>query len=121
MPYPFPTRSPFPWNKASLPKILARDRDGALLADDVINEAMMANPVIPNFNVTQRDRWARLGFAPLSPSVGDLQQAFALEDPNGSALGSLLDATMFMFGAPGHVKRWVENLLLLITLVSRHP
>ncbi|KAI5821977.1 hypothetical protein K523DRAFT_188176, partial [Schizophyllum commune Tattone D] len=52
----------------------------------------------------QRGRWVRP-----AESIGWRSSiVFAFEDPDGSALKSLLKAKIFMFGLPIHVKRWVE-------------
>ncbi|KAL1678424.1 hypothetical protein EV122DRAFT_177551, partial [Schizophyllum commune] len=104
LPDTIPISRDIPWNKAVLPNVPTRDLDGDVFSDDVIHEAMMANPIIRSLNITQRGRWVRP-----AESIGWRSSiVFAFEDLDGSALKSLLKAKIFMFGTPIHVKRWVE-------------
>jgi hypothetical protein len=96
-----------PWSKVTLRAVYARDTPSSnVYSNDDLMVALMANPVMSRFKITQAPRWVR---RPEDIDGFKSSISFAFEDPDGQLIKLLLKTQLFMFGSPVRAKRWEDK------------
>ncbi|KAG9095887.1 hypothetical protein FRC06_009322 [Ceratobasidium sp. 370] len=98
-----------PWSKLLVSSVPARSETGApthLEAD--VQASLLRNPAISALKITRPPRWIR---NPASITGAHSSFTFSFEDPDGSLARQLAKSSLFIFGVPVHLRRWIDKPL----------
>ncbi|KAG8695649.1 hypothetical protein FRC08_007636 [Ceratobasidium sp. 394] len=97
-----------PWLKLLVSRILARPEPGSptFTEAEILASFLHLNPSISALKITRSPRWIR---NPASITGVHSSFTFSFENPDGSLARSLAKSSLFVFGAPVHLKRWTDK------------
>ncbi|KAG8679204.1 hypothetical protein FRC08_017132 [Ceratobasidium sp. 394] len=98
-----------PWSKLLVSRVPARLEPGSptFTEAEILTSFLHLNPSVSALKVTRSPRWIR---NPASITGVHLSFTFSFEDPDGSlAARGLAKSSLFVFGAPVHLKRWTDK------------
>ncbi|QRV99070.1 hypothetical protein RhiJN_27089 [Ceratobasidium sp. AG-Ba] len=95
------------WSKFMVSSVPTRSAPSQpTFSEEEVFASFKANPSMQALSITRAPRWVR---NPASISGAHSSFTFSFLDPDGSISTSLAKSSLFMFGAPVHLKRWVDK------------
>ncbi|KAG9081116.1 hypothetical protein FS749_007833 [Ceratobasidium sp. UAMH 11750] len=97
-----------PWSKLLVSRVPARlEPDSPTFTEaEVLASFLHLNPSVSALKITRSPRWIR---NPASITGVHSSFTFSFEDPDGSLARGLAKLSLFVFGAPVHLKRWTDK------------
>ncbi|KAG8702750.1 hypothetical protein FRC08_003261 [Ceratobasidium sp. 394] len=97
-----------PWSKLLVSRVPARLEPSSptFTEAEILTSFLHLNPSVSALKITRSPRWIR---NPASITGVHSSFTFSFEDPDGSLARSLAKSSLFVFGAPVHLKRWTDK------------
>ncbi|KAG9073923.1 hypothetical protein FRC06_011071, partial [Ceratobasidium sp. 370] len=98
-----------PWSKLLVSSVPTRtEPEAPIFTEADVQASFLTNPSVSALKMTRMPRWIR---NPALITGAHSSFTFSFEDPDGSLAHSLAKSSLFIFGVPVHLKRWVDKPL----------